>query len=647
MAIEESIPGADFTPLEKKLNEKDKNLFLVYKRLKKYGEDVWSDFNDISEQIRHGFDHSIHLHQYADKLLENELEKDTLTPKELFLILAAVYLHDIGMQTGWAGYLEIANKRGSLTKEDKKKIRENHPQTSAHVIRQFKDKDRYPGFYKDVLPPTEVVSPILFYHLADICAVHRSPELKKTIKEDEKWANETEGIRKDLLAAVLQFADILHMDKSRVNETIFKQSLNRYLKHQPDEFDYEPKDWVRLFQNHYVEGLSIEQDVGQKGGYYLHIKALCRFKDEKKPEVNDYFKRLYKNRLESREESCLSILEGHGIFVVEKSDRIEVECSDDKIEFPEEMICFLGLPKTNTSAKGENRSSQKREKSFTGETKDKIESKICEFLSEEGSPAAQKLTQTLADLLGVKAEENRGSAVAKALVKGESLVDFIEYLWKSVVTIAKDKKNAARTGLNLPLKTWELSYKIIQCILPMFIKDHQWIVDNRKSLSSESDLKLPTDIDAVVEIIYSALTDTAARLRMNGASRAIIEGEDKIDYHYPESGPDIDTAENEITEAVIKKIFPDISAKELKDIKAGKTHDVNHLLKGKKFIGEHYYLFLGNSNPSWAGRNNLILNLKSKYPELDILTKIAEQIIIDAEKTVHSALLLFFRSKPE
>jgi len=166
--------------LEEKLKEKNKAYFSLYEYLRNWANAQWKDHTDIFEQIRHGISHSEKLHEFADILLEKQISLDVFDEKEIFLILSALYLHDVGMQEGWKEFLGIQGSRGYLTWDERKKgspkrvvasylnesqrsmlstgyrlarfpchylfrttrkkIRINHAKTSGHVIRSFKDE---------------------------------------------------------------------------------------------------------------------------------------------------------------------------------------------------------------------------------------------------------------------------------------------------------------------------------------------------------------------------------------------------------------------------------------------------------------------------------------------------------------------------
>ena len=139
--------------LEEKLRLSNDLYFSLYKKLKQWAAAVWDENIVVHEQIKHGTGHSEKIAQYAGIILQNRLQTGTINPEELFLLDASIYLHDIGMQTGWKEFLEIKGTMGELTKEERFRIRKKHAETSAFAIRSW--QSQLPASLDRELTPVE------------------------------------------------------------------------------------------------------------------------------------------------------------------------------------------------------------------------------------------------------------------------------------------------------------------------------------------------------------------------------------------------------------------------------------------------------------------------------------------------------------
>ncbi len=82
----------------------------------------------LNHYTRHGLDHSERIIEILDSILAQNI---ILSEKERFILQAAAYLHDIGMQSPkYAGLPE----KEDYTIEDKELIRGKHNKSSAKMI---------------------------------------------------------------------------------------------------------------------------------------------------------------------------------------------------------------------------------------------------------------------------------------------------------------------------------------------------------------------------------------------------------------------------------------------------------------------------------------------------------------------------------
>ena len=146
------MPG--FTEVENRIIKthiKDTRLINSLALIREVMESIWAgeaprivkDFTD------HGEKHSERVTGFVEKLL-NASPNAVFTDQEIYLLLAGVYLHDIGMQCDISKYPEIKEKAEGLgakfkeaftakttncySLEEQKEIRENHHYLSAAWI---------------------------------------------------------------------------------------------------------------------------------------------------------------------------------------------------------------------------------------------------------------------------------------------------------------------------------------------------------------------------------------------------------------------------------------------------------------------------------------------------------------------------------
>jgi hypothetical protein len=218
---------AKFTPIENELigriSPASDRFVSNLGKIREALEDLWP--NDPVRIVDHYTDHGIlHTERLMDKAA-NILNVDKsvhLTDKEMYLLLAGIYLHDIGMQCDLAKFPKIKDKAetlgakfnigfdlvdGKYSREMQKSIRKNHHYLTAAWI----DYANRTGETR-LGPAAREMDPDIVDDLIDICKYHS----KLSIDECPNSAyNHTE--RKQFVAAILRFADELDIDVHRIN----------------------------------------------------------------------------------------------------------------------------------------------------------------------------------------------------------------------------------------------------------------------------------------------------------------------------------------------------------------------------------------------------------------------------------------------
>jgi len=218
---------AEFTDTEKQLMEPiaESRLRESLALVRNAVEDIWADDAPriIQDYTDHGIHHSERLADYAAQLLAAN-DGRPLSAEETYLLLGGIYLHDIGMQCDVVKYPEIkvkaeamgakfdveftAKTASNYTIDEQKAIRKNHHLLTGAWI----DHARRAG--ETVLGPAIQTMPDeLVGDLIDVCKYHAKLPITGcpiTFTLDERG-------RKQLVAALVRFADELDMDGHRVS----------------------------------------------------------------------------------------------------------------------------------------------------------------------------------------------------------------------------------------------------------------------------------------------------------------------------------------------------------------------------------------------------------------------------------------------
>ncbi|ODS40212.1 hypothetical protein BEH94_07390 [Candidatus Altiarchaeales archaeon WOR_SM1_SCG] len=136
------------------------------RKIRETMEDIWRpEVRIIHNFTNHGEGHSERIAEFVYKLLKNNYG-DELSKEEMYLLLAGIYLHDIGMQCDVVRFPEIRKKAEELganfninftsqiasdySIEEQKAIRENHHYLSAAWIDCALKKNEYLFIWEDV-----------------------------------------------------------------------------------------------------------------------------------------------------------------------------------------------------------------------------------------------------------------------------------------------------------------------------------------------------------------------------------------------------------------------------------------------------------------------------------------------------------------
>jgi len=290
--------------LEQKLKSLSSELSDCLRDIKKSCTEIWK--NPLLVWFtNHDVKHSEEISYLLGQILE-PLENDSkfLNEHELFILLASVYLHDIGMQ-----FFKIEGKTiNELTEKEYDEIRIRHAQASYDIILKRvgdyvkRDDFHLPNIYEEYLRPIALVS-----------KGHATNFFEDVIEEFESDPAYTKNrkIRGELLTSLLMIADEFDMQGKRVDF----DNLGKF-----DISDYSTLHW---FKHHYVDFIKIQKGI---------VKLKLKFPQDSE-SYQDLFNELITTKLEKQIANVNPILR---------------EFTDGKLTISENIQTGIGIDKTKT-----------------------------------------------------------------------------------------------------------------------------------------------------------------------------------------------------------------------------------------------------------------------------------------------------------
>lgn len=227
---------AKFTEIETEVLKyiTDDRLRSSLEKIREAAEDIWADDvpRIIQDYTDHGIKHSERLVDYAYKLLQAN-DGRILSAQEMYLLLAGIYLHDVGMQCDVVKFPKIkeraeafgakfeseftAKTSSKYSIEEQKDIRKNHQYLAAAWIDHANRTGETVLGHAAKTVPEDIVDDLM-----DACKYHAKlpiTDCPHTFKFD------TTG-RKQLVTSLLRLSDELDVDGHRVSiETVKNFSL--------------------------------------------------------------------------------------------------------------------------------------------------------------------------------------------------------------------------------------------------------------------------------------------------------------------------------------------------------------------------------------------------------------------------------------
>jgi len=220
--------------------------------IKSYVKNLWKENTTLPYFTFHDHSHNEAVEKMIYKLIPEKKWND-LNEEEWFCLLSAVWLHDLGM------ILNLNDTSKSL--DD---VRKNHHIYSAEYIARNSTPLGLSPFESDFI--------------SKLCKYHR----KKTNIND---LDDGETVRLKLLAAYLRLADVLHIDQTRVGESLYKLLVELKMPWE-SRFHWIKSKWVKsVIPNHESMSISFEV-VGMPPDSNRHVSLEKIIKDEIEEELN-------------------------------------------------------------------------------------------------------------------------------------------------------------------------------------------------------------------------------------------------------------------------------------------------------------------------------------------------------------------------
>lgn len=324
------FPYGDFTEAEKRLLERitDSGLRGNLQKIRQAAEDVWAEDSTHIVQFYtdHGIKHSERLARIVDKLLKAN-NGTALSQEEMYLLMAGIYLHDIGMQCDILGFPEIKlraeklgakfgtspierTKEGVYSLEAQKVVRKNHQYlTAAWIDYAIRSKTTTLAQIVDNIPNNFIDD------LIDICKYHSKLPISDC---DNNFKFNPHG-RKRLIASLLRLSDELDIDAHRVTLATVKN------------FSFDPHSGVYWWLHNRTDVFFISKYV---------VRLTVRLHPEDLKEFGSIINEVYLNEFRTKNRPILTVLGQHEIPIIISDDSRVIE-NDREDRLPSDIVEVL------------------------------------------------------------------------------------------------------------------------------------------------------------------------------------------------------------------------------------------------------------------------------------------------------------------
>jgi len=259
--------------------------------IRNFVKDIWNSDQIINEFGHHGIKHGENIANLAFKLSEANQGR-LLSSDEIFLILSAAYLHDIGILCDIQKYpeikeiaekyynlkfdpnfLDLINKPNNI--KEKKFLRDNHHLFTAAWIKFAHQTGR--SSLGEVLKsvPTELIGDLI-----DICRYHS----KIPIGICDVYSADNDDLRKQLIVAILRLSDALDIDTKREHiDTIEKYEnkpenvISKWIQNRTE---------VSFISNTIEIRIGLNASDKERYGSLIYDIGIAKFQTKNKPIIS-------------------------------------------------------------------------------------------------------------------------------------------------------------------------------------------------------------------------------------------------------------------------------------------------------------------------------------------------------------------------
>ncbi len=262
----------------------------------------------IKDYTDHGVEHSRRVVRYINDLTQEFMQgSERLCDKEIYILLAACYLHDLGMHYQYlenlpspyfeelkSKYSDVDfSKQGDWCCKQKQRIlevtREEHHRIAYELIMAG-------SISGDLVEPIDGLDTELKRCVATVCYGHRSGQEEYDKMEDLPSVSDL--IRMELLARLLRIGDSLDVTGKRVN---MQKMAFQYI---------DDRSKVHWYKHHYTTGLL----VNDHNRVSLSFNLPCTEDDQNRP-LYDNIPEWVIDELKIEEYLHVDYLEKHGILI--------------------------------------------------------------------------------------------------------------------------------------------------------------------------------------------------------------------------------------------------------------------------------------------------------------------------------------------
>jgi len=277
---------------------------------------IWNSVTLIPHYTKHGIDHSERIVQYLGKLLEDF--PTLLNQQERFVLLAAIFLHDIGNQLPKYAGIPI---KSTYSMEELEKIRKNHHLSSYEAVKDSIKVNAELSLGLDLCKKyTDFI--------ARVCKYHRKLKLKDL--QDTSIASAP--LRLQLLGALLRLGDELDADHQRVDMEVL------------NTFDIPTESKFYWWSHHYVQSISIDQG---------HIKLFFWFPEEyKNNDIVEIFKNKRMESLKEQFREVYDILENYRVRLYPNIEIVDTKylSAGSFKQVPADLLEYIKITITQTGS---------------------------------------------------------------------------------------------------------------------------------------------------------------------------------------------------------------------------------------------------------------------------------------------------------